>query len=184
MAGFQAASLRRRMRTSAHRLTDRPGAIALALLLAGVALVLIGLGRAEAGSDGPGRIERGERVGQSGESRDRMVIAKARLNDFRVKLTAVRAKAAGPPPSATVRVAAFRRSDRGWRRLGRPLVVGERRQWFWHVVTGRGGVQKLRLDTRKPETIIVRLRVSESIGPSRRYAFLVLDGRLSPPPLD
>jgi hypothetical protein len=64
------------------------------------------------------------------------VIGTAVSNGFRVQVTAIRVPQAGSAPdTATVRIAAFRRSGGSWDRLGRALGVGQRSGWFWNVVT-------------------------------------------------
>ena len=112
--------------------------------------------------------------------RQRRVIGKAVANDFAVKLTAVRDRLPDEPDTATVRIAAFERGDGHWKRMGDPIQVGRRSGWFWHVVTGRYGVRRLRLVRRAgecPDRVAVRLLVSPSIGPSAKFRFATCDGR-------
>jgi hypothetical protein len=112
----------------------------------------------------------------------RQVIGTAAANGFRVQLTAIRVPQAGSAPdTATVRIAAFRRSASSWTRLGRVLTVGQRSGWFWNVVTRPYGVRTLTLARpggRYPSRIAVRLLLSPSLGPSATFRFIVDRGRL------
>jgi hypothetical protein len=109
-------------------------------------------------------------------------IATASSNGFRITVTAIREPAPGAEPdAATVRIAAFERSDNAWNRLGRPLMVGSRAGWFWNVVARPYGVRQLTLARpggRYPTRIALRLLISPSIGPSATYRFVIDDGRL------
>ncbi|MGH8984937.1 MAG: hypothetical protein ACRDY6_13825 [Acidimicrobiia bacterium] len=133
---------------------------------AALAVALLGQGSAEAGAAG----------------KQQRVIAAAVSNGFRVKLTATReAEPGNKPDTATVRIAAFRRSGGSWNRLGRALTVGQRSGWFWNVVTRPYGVRRLTLARpggRHPDRIALRLLISPSIGPSATYRFVVDRGRL------
>jgi hypothetical protein len=115
-------------------------------------------------------------AGAGGGADGRKVIGEASAPGFRVKVTARRA---GDSNAATVRIAAFGRAGD---RLGRALVVGERRGWFWRVVTRPYGVRKLSLafagDSRIPARIGLRLLISPSIGPSGTFRFVVENRRL------
>jgi hypothetical protein len=99
-------------------------------------------------------------------------------------LTAIRVPQAGSAPdTATVRIAAFRRSGGSWDRLGRVLRVGQRSGWFWNVVTRPYGVRTLTLARpggRYPSRIALRLLLSPSLGPSATFRFVVDRGRLVP----
>jgi hypothetical protein len=110
------------------------------------------------------------------------VIGTAVSNGFRVQVTAVRVPEAGAAPdTATVRIAAFKRSGGSWTRLGHALTVGQRAGWFWNVVTSRYGVRSLTLAQpggRYPSRIALKLLVSPSIGPSATFRFIVDRGRL------
>jgi hypothetical protein len=110
------------------------------------------------------------------------VIGAAVSNGFRVQVTAIRVPRRGAAPdSATVRIAAFKRSGRSWDRLGRVLTVGSRSGWFWNVVTRPYGVRSLTLARpggRYPSRIALRLLVSSSLGPSATFRFVVRRGRL------
>jgi hypothetical protein len=104
------------------------------------------------------------------------VIASTRLSDTRAVLTATRTREA----TATVRLTVYRRSGGGWKSTG-TRRVGERRGWFWHVVTGPAAVCELALANTPQRTVAVRLAISASIGcaPATRH-FHVEDGRLVP----
>jgi hypothetical protein len=110
------------------------------------------------------------------------VIATASSNGFRVTVRAIRE--AGPgnePDTATVRIAAFKRSGGEWSPLGRALTVGTPSSWFWNVVTRPYGVRRLTLALPGgtfPERISLRLLISPAIGPSATYRFVVDQGRL------
>lgn len=137
-------------------------------LAAGIALVLAVQGQASAES--------------GAAATQRRVIATAGSNGFRVQLTAIRVPQAGSAPdTATVRIAAFRRSGGSWVRLGRVLRVGQRAGWFWNVVTRPYGVRTLTLARpggRYPSRIALRLLLSPSLGPSATFRFVVDRGRL------
>ena len=106
-------------------------------------------------------------------------VTEASANGVRVKVTAVRA---GQSNAATVRIAAFQRIPQGQDRLGRALVVGERRGWFWRVVTRPYGVRTLSLafagGSKIPVRIGLRLLISPSVGPSGTFRFVVENRRL------
>jgi hypothetical protein len=73
-------------------------------------------------------------------------IGAAVSNGFRVRVTAIRVPQDGSAPdTATVRIAAFRRSGGSWERLGDSLIVGQPAGWFWNVVTQPYGVRLLAL---------------------------------------
>jgi hypothetical protein len=153
------------------RLTGRRVRLLVPLALAaGIALVLALQGRAS-----------GE-TGAAGTQQQ--VIGTAVSNGFRVQLTAIRVPRAGSAPdTATVRIAAFRRSGGSWDRLGRALRVGQRSGWFWNVVTRPYGVRTLTLARpggRYPSRIALRLLLSPSLGPSATFRFVVDRGRLVP----
>lgn len=110
------------------------------------------------------------------------IIGEAVSNGFRVQVTALRVPTPGAAPdTATVRIAAFKRSGGAWDRLGRVLTVGQRGSWFWNVVTRPYGVRALTLTRpggRYPSRVGLRLLVSPSIGPSATFRFVVDRGRL------
>jgi hypothetical protein len=133
---------------------------------AALALAFLGLGSAEAGA----------------AASQQRVIGEAVSNGFRVQVTALRVPTPGAAPdTATVSIAAFKRSGGSWARLGRVLTVGQRAGWFWNVVTRPYGVRALTLARpggRYPSRIGLRLLVSPSIGPSATFRFVVDRGRL------
>jgi hypothetical protein len=151
-------------------LTSRhPRLLAPLALAAGVAaLALMFLGQASA-------------VREAADTQQRLIGA-AVSNGFRVEVTAIRMPEAGAAPdTATVRIAAFKRSGGLWDRLGRVLTVGQRSGWFWNVVTRPYGVRSLTLARpggRYPSRIALRLLVSPSLGPSATFRFVVDRGRL------
>jgi hypothetical protein len=110
------------------------------------------------------------------------VIATASSNGFRVTVRAIREAAPGnEPDTATVKIAAFKRSGEEWNRLGRALTVGTSSSWFWNVVTRPYGVRQLTLALpggRYPERISLRLLISPAIGPSATFRFVVDQGQL------
>jgi hypothetical protein len=110
------------------------------------------------------------------------VIASASSNGFRVTVTAIRQDAPGNnPDTATVRIAAFKRSGGEWNRLGNGLTIGSPSSWFWNVVTRPYGVRQLTLALpggRFPERIGLRLLISPAIGPSGTFRFVVDQGEL------
>jgi hypothetical protein len=153
------------------RLTGRRVRLLVPLALAaGIALVLAFQGRASGEMGAAGTQQR--------------VIGTAVSNGFRVQLTAIRVPRAGSAPdTATVRIAAFRRSGGSWDRLGRALRVGQRSGWFWNVVTRPYGVRTLTLARpggRYPSRIALRQLLSPSLGPSATFRFVVDRGRLVP----
>ena len=109
-------------------------------------------------------------------------IGTATSNGFRVKVTAIRVPQEGSAPdTATVRIAAFKRSGGSWDRLGESLIVGQPAGWFWNVVTRPYGVRLLALHRPGgtfPSRIALRLLVSPSIGPSGTFRFVIDGGRL------
>jgi hypothetical protein len=111
-------------------------------------------------------------------------IGTAVSNGFRVKVTAIRVPQEGSAPdTATVRIAAFKRSGASWERLGESLIVGQRSGWFWNVVTRPYGVRLLALHRpggEFPSRVALRLLVSPSIGPSGTFRFAIDGGRLVP----
>jgi hypothetical protein len=141
--------------------------IALTGLLAGAVLATVTLSMSAQASTG---------ATQGGRSD---TIAQLTSDGLRTTLTAYRTSG-GKAPKATVRVAAYRRSDGKWVRYGRPLLVGKRAGWFWNVVTGRFGVGQLSASTGglHPLRLTVRLLVSPSIGPSAPFRFAVAGGRM------
>jgi hypothetical protein len=152
------------------RLTGRRVWLLVPLVLAaGIALVLAFQGQASA---------------ETAAATQQRVIGTAASNGFRVQLTAIRVPQAGSAPdTATVRIAAFRRSGGSWDRLGRALRVGQRSGWFWNVVTRPYGVRTLTLARpggRYPSRIAFRLLLSPALGPSATFRFVVDRGRLVP----
>jgi hypothetical protein len=111
-------------------------------------------------------------------------IGAAVSNGFRVKVTAIRVPQDGSAPdTATVRIAAFRRSGGSWERLGDSLIVGQPASWFWNVVTRPYGVRLLALHRpggEFPSRVALRLLVSPAIGPSGTFRFAIDGGRLVP----
>jgi hypothetical protein len=153
------------------RLTGRHARLLVPLALAaGIALVLAFQGRASAEMGAAGTQKR--------------VIGTTVSNGFRVQVTAIRVRQAGfAPDTATVRIAAFRRSGGSWDRLGRALRVGQRSGWFWNVVTRPYGVRTLTLARpggRYPSRIALRLLLSPALGSSATFRFVVDRGRLVP----
>lgn len=138
-------------------------------LAAGTALSLafVGLGSTEAGAT---------------TQQQQRIVAAAASNGFRVTVRAIRVPEPGnEPDSATVKIAAFKRSAGTWHRLGRPLIVGTQAGWFWNVVTRAYGVRQLTLARpggRYPERIALKVLISPSIGPSATYRFVTDQGRL------
>jgi hypothetical protein len=115
----------------------------------------------------------------SDSRREREVLAVVKSNGFAVRLTATRERLKGEPDTATVRIAAFERSRGSWDRMGKPILVGRRSGWFWHVVTGRYGVCVLRLAQpggECPERVALRMLISPSIGPSATFRFATCEG--------
>ena len=110
------------------------------------------------------------------------VIADTRSNDFRVRLKAIRQRVDGPD-TATVKIAAYERSGGSWRQMGRAWPVGQPGGWFWHVVTDRYGVRKLKLSRpggECPDRVALRLLMSPSSGPSATFRFATCDDRFRP----
>lgn len=138
------------------------------IALAGV-LATVALGMSAQASTGAARAGRSE------------TIAQLTSDGFRATLTADQTSG-GTAPAATVRVAAYHRSDGRWVRYGRPLLVGRRGGWFWNVVTGRFGVEHFSAaftgGRHSPLRLTVRLLVSPSIGASAPFRFAVAGGRL------
>jgi hypothetical protein len=114
--------------------------------------------------------------------KQRRPIGTAVSNGFRVKVTAIRVPQEGSAPdTATVRIAAFKRSGDSWDRLGESRIVGQPEGWFWNVVTRPYGLRLLALKRPGgtfPSRIALRLLVSPSIGPSGTFRFVIDHGRL------
>jgi hypothetical protein len=151
------------IRSAGRRLTM----IALTGSLAGAVLATVALSMSAQASTG---------ATQAGR---RDTIAQLTSDGLRVTLTAYQTSG-GKAPTATVRVAAYHRSDGSWVRYGRPLLVGKRAGWFWNVVTDRFGVGQFSASTGglHPLRLTVRLLVSPAIGPSAPFRFAVAGGRL------
>src|SRR5215471_9366195 len=150
--GSMGTGIRRAMRSAGRRLT---------------VLATVALGTSAQASTGAARVGRSE------------TIAQLTSDGLRATLTAVETSG-GKAPTATVRVAAYHRSDGTWVRFGRPLVVGRSSGWFWKVVTGRFGVGQFSAVTGglRPLRLTVRLLVSDAVGPSAPFRFAVAGGRL------
>jgi hypothetical protein len=151
------------LRSAGRKLT----VIALAGSLAG-AVLACALGVSAQASTGATRAGRSE------------TIAQLTSGGLRATLTAYQTSG-GKAPAATVRVAAYHRSDGRWVRYGRPLLVGKRGGWFSNVVTGRFGVQRFSAaftGGRRPLRLTVRLLVSPAVGASAPFGFAVAGGRL------
>jgi hypothetical protein len=85
-------------------------------------------------------------------------------NEIRANLTAIRGSGGtSGAPSATVKIAVFKRSAGVFKLVGRQLV-GARNAWFWNVVTGEGGICLFSASDQSPYPLEVRLLVSDSIG--------------------
>src|SRR5215471_10361599 len=155
--------IRRAMRSAGRRLT----VIALTGSVVGAVLATVALGTNAQASTGASQVGRSE------------TIAQLTSDGLRATLTAYQTSG-GQAPAATVRVAAYHRSDGTWVRYGRPLVVGRRGGWFWNVVTGRFGVEQFSAVTGglRPLRLTVRLLVSPTIGASAPFRFAVAGGRL------
>jgi hypothetical protein len=110
------------------------------------------------------------------------VIASTSSNGFRVTIRAIRqSEPGGAPDTATVKIAAFKRSGGEWTRLGDALTVGSPSAWFWNVVTSPYGVRQLTLALpggRYPQRVALRLLISPAIGPSATFRFVVDQGQL------
>lgn len=153
----------RALRSAGRRLA----VVALAGSLAGAVLAAVALGMSAQASTGA------PRVGQS------QTIAQLTSEGLRARLTAYQTSG-GKAPTATVRVAAYHRSDGKWVRYGQPLLVGKQAGWFWYVVTARFGVEHFSASIGGLHLLrlTVRLLVSPSIGPSAPFRFTVTGGRL------
>jgi len=91
-------------------------------------------------------------------------IAVSTLNqDFRATLTAIRGPSQGGAPTATVKIAAYKKSAGEWKLIGRQ-TVGQRNAWFWNVVTGPQAICRFSASDVSPDRLEVRLLVSPSIG--------------------
>lgn len=141
--------------------------MALTGSLAGAVLATVALGMSAQASTGATQAGRSE------------TIAQLTSDGLRATLTAYQTSG-GKAPTATVRVAAYYRSDGSWVSYGRPLLVGKRAGWFWKVVTDRFGVGQFSASTGglHPLRLTVRLLVSPAIGPSAPFRFVVAGGRL------
>lgn len=142
--------------------------VALTGSLAGAVLAAAALGMSAQASTSATRAGRSQ------------TIAQLTSDGLRAKLTADQTSG-GKAPTATVRVAAYHRSDGKWVGYGRPLLVGKRAGWFWDVVTGRFGVEHLSAAFTgglHPLRLTVRLLVSPAVGPSAPFRFAVVGGRL------
>jgi hypothetical protein len=151
------------MRSVGRRLT----VIALTGSVVGAVFATGALGTSAQASTGATQVGRSE------------TIAQLTLNGLRATLTAYQTSG-GKAPTATVRVAAYHRSDGTWVRYGRPQVIGKRSGWFWKVVTHRFGVERFSAVTGglHPLRLTIRLLVSAAIGHSAPFRFAVAGGRL------
>lgn len=86
-------------------------------------------------------------------------MASTRLDDTKAVLSATRTA----DDTATVRLTVYRRSDGALARIG-SQVVGKRRGWFWHVVTGPAAVCGFSVTNTPRRAVEVRLAISPSIG--------------------
>ncbi len=111
-----------------------------------------------------------------GSSPPTALVASTRLDDTKATLTATRTRDA----TATVRLTVHKRIGDSWHDTG-TRVVGKRRGWFWHVVSGPAAVCQFSVSNTPRRSIAVRLSVTPSIGcdiTTRR--FQVRAGRLVP----
>lgn len=132
------------------RAMSHPRAVVVAGLLLAAAIPSAIFGSASATSDSPASVASTQ-------------IAVSTLGpDMRVTLTAVQGPTEGVP-TATVRVAAYRRSGGEWRFAGRQRV-GDRDGWWWNVVTGSHAICRFSVSDVAPYPIEVRPLVTPSIG--------------------
>jgi hypothetical protein len=95
----------------------------------------------------------------AGSSPPTALVASTRLDDTKAVLRATRTRDA----TATVRLTVYTRSNDAWHSTG-TVVVGKRRGWFWHVVSGKAAVCRFSVSNTPERTVAVRLSVSPSIG--------------------
>jgi hypothetical protein len=105
-------------------------------------------------------------------------VAEATLHDTTKVVVTATSVAAQGAPTATARLAVYRRSAGGdWRLLGqRP--VGRAGGWFWNVLTDRGSVCAFDLRETPTLQVGVSLLYSSSAGCSPTYRYQLDNGRL------
>lgn len=115
-------------------------------------------------------------AGSAAVAPERAAVAQTRLTDTRAVLTATRTRG----DTATVRLRVLTRAGDQWRDAGTELV-GRRRGWFWHVVSGQAAVCEFGVANTPRPAVAVRLTISASIGcETRTRHFHVEDGDLVP----
>jgi len=107
------------------------------------------------------------------------VIATVTTSDFRVVLTARRARAGGSAPSAVVRVTTSQRIGGRWQQTATHRLKGT---YFWNTATGPRAVCRLEIRTAGPQPtfrpyVVVQLLVSPALGCSTMQRFHLATGR-------
>jgi hypothetical protein len=100
-------------------------------------------------------------------------IATGTAGDFKVVVTAT--KGTENPPTASVRVEGFQRSGDDWKSIGSQPVGDE---WFWFVVTGKGGICDISVADAPEATTTIKTNLGQSLGCSSAETFHVDNGRL------
>lgn len=150
--------------TPGHRMRWATGTTVAAVAIAGVIAGVSGLDATTPAG------------GAAAVAPERVAVAQTRLTDTRAVLTATRT----PGDTATVRLRVLTRAGDGWRPTGTE-VVGRRRGWFWHVVSGPAAVCEFGVANTPRPAVAVRLAISASIGcETRTRHFRVEDGDLVP----
>ncbi|GAB3400252.1 hypothetical protein [Flindersiella endophytica] len=100
-------------------------------------------------------------------------IATGTAGDFKVVVTAT--KGAENPPTAAVTVEGFERSGDSWKSVGSQPVGDE---WFWFVVTDKGGICDFSVADTPEATTSIKVNVSSSVECAPAETFHVDNGRL------
>jgi hypothetical protein len=115
----------------------------------------------------------------AGAAASTRTVAEATLHaSTRVVVTATRVSADQGAPTATARLAVYRRGASGdWRLLGQ-RVIGKAGGWFWYVLTDPGSVCAFDLRETPTLEIGVSLSLSPSIGCSPIFRYQLHNGQL------
>lgn len=115
----------------------------------------------------------------AGAAASTQTVAEATLHaNTKIVVTATKVSADQGAPTATARLAVYRRSASGdWRLLGR-RVIGKAGGWFWYVLTDRGSVCAFDLGETPTLEMGVSLLYSPSIGCSPTYRYQLHNSQL------
>jgi hypothetical protein len=115
----------------------------------------------------------------AGAAASTQTVAEATLHaNTKIVVTATKVGADQGAPTATARLAVYRRSASGdWRLLGQRLI-GQAGGWFWYVLTDRGSLCAFELREISTLRIGVSLLHSPSIGCSPVYRYQLHNSQL------